>query len=68
VENQGDTYQTEAEARRDECNQHSGRKSRKDNERSASGDTSRLHGYLGRVRVGQYFTLEHVVGNVDAHE
>jgi len=32
VENQGAAYQTEAEARRDERNQHSRRENRKDNE------------------------------------
>jgi hypothetical protein len=32
VEDQGAAYQTEPEARRDERNQHSGRKARKDTE------------------------------------
>jgi hypothetical protein len=32
VEDQGAAYQTEAEARRDERNTHSGRKARKDTE------------------------------------
>jgi len=32
VEDQGATYQTEPEARRDERNQHSGREAGKDNE------------------------------------
>jgi hypothetical protein len=32
VEDQGAAYQTEAEPRRDERNQHSGREDRKDNE------------------------------------
>ena len=32
MENQGDAYQTEAQARREECDQHGGREHRKDNE------------------------------------
>jgi hypothetical protein len=32
VEDQGSADQTEADARSDECNQHSGREARKDNE------------------------------------
>jgi len=37
VEDQGGAYQTEAEERGDECEQHSGRKARKDTDRSAPG-------------------------------
>jgi len=32
VEEQGAAYQTEAKARRDECNKHGGRENRKDKE------------------------------------
>ena len=46
VEDQGAAYQTEAEARRDERNQHSGREASKDNERSAPRHTPHTRGHF----------------------
>ena len=68
VEDQGGAYETEADARRGDRDQHSSREARKDNERSAPRHTPHTRGHLRGVRMGQYLVLEDIVGNVDAHE
>ena len=61
MEDQGGAYETEADARRGDRDQHSGREARKDNERSAPRHTPHTRGHLRGVRAGQYLVLEDVL-------
>ena len=68
MEEQGRAYQTKANARRDDCNQHRGREACKDNERSSPRDVPRMRGHLRGARMCQYLVLEDVIGDVNAYE
>jgi len=61
-------YQTEPEARGDDRNQHGGRETRKDDERSAPRRTPHTRGHHGGVRMDQYLVFEDVVRRVDAYK
>src|SRR6202008_2456382 len=50
VEEQGRAYHTEAEARRDDRNQNSGREARQDHERPRPRDVPHTRGHLGGGR------------------
>lgn len=66
MKDQRGAYQGEANAGRDQCNEHGGKEDRKDNEGASSRDAPRMIGDVYGSR--QNLMLEDVVGDVDAYE
>src|SRR6185437_14777818 len=68
MKEQGSTYKTEANSRRDDCDEHGSSKACKHDERAASCHLPRALGHSSGTDAGQHLALEYVVGNVDTHE